>query len=194
MRYAYLMQEVVLALIIEEDRLLVAERPFQPYQGFIEVPGGKREPHETLRQALQRELDEEIGLREYKAEFYFQVDVSDQHRLYWFVVEPLSAYIPGIYKQLMFVHLSQLETLKWIPHNFPYLPLLSKLITHQPESRLFIYPLDEPHETYKHILTYLTDSTSIKKQPFVVFKGCLLTYQDLYPDLFIRWSNDLVES
>ncbi len=194
MRYAYLMQEVVLALIIEEGRLLVAERPFQPHQGFIEVPGGKREPHESLRQALQRELYEEIGLLEYKAAFYFQVDVSNQYRLYWFVVEPLSTYIPGIYKQLMFVHLSQLETLQWIPHNFPYLPVLSKLITHQPESRLFIYPLDEPNETYPHIQAFLTDATAIKKQPFVVFKGCLSTYQNVYPDLFMRWPNDLVES
>lgn len=60
-----LMRQVVCAVIQDSSgRLLLARRaPKQHLEGFWELPGGKVEPGESLQQALQRELEEELGLQ-----------------------------------------------------------------------------------------------------------------------------------
>jgi len=55
----------VAAAIIQrpDGRVLVAQRPAgKAYAGYWEFPGGKLEPGETPREALDRELAEELGL------------------------------------------------------------------------------------------------------------------------------------
>ncbi|PWW05844.1 mutator protein MutT [Mangrovibacter plantisponsor] len=55
--------EVVAAIIVNNGKLLLAQRPPQGDQaGLWEFPGGKIEPGETQPQALQRELHEELGI------------------------------------------------------------------------------------------------------------------------------------
>ena len=55
---------VAAAVILRPDGdVLLAQRPFgKPYEGYWEFPGGKLEPGETPREALDRELREELGL------------------------------------------------------------------------------------------------------------------------------------
>jgi 8-oxo-dGTP diphosphatase len=56
----------VAAAVIEagDGRVLMASRPAgKAYAGWWEFPGGKVEPGETPRQALERELQEELGIR-----------------------------------------------------------------------------------------------------------------------------------
>ena len=62
--------EVVVALIRDVDgRVLVSRRrPGSHMAGFWEFPGGKRASGEGRRQALARELDEELGIRLREAE------------------------------------------------------------------------------------------------------------------------------
>ena len=56
--------KVAAAVIVAPDgRVLLAQRPTgKAYAGYWEFPGGKLEPGETPRQALVRELAEELGL------------------------------------------------------------------------------------------------------------------------------------
>jgi 8-oxo-dGTP diphosphatase len=55
--------EVVAGALIDGDRILVAERPPGRHRpGRWELPGGKREPGEAPRSALDRELREELGV------------------------------------------------------------------------------------------------------------------------------------
>ena len=50
-------------LLDGENRYLLGQRPEgKPYAGYWEVPGGKVEKGETIFQALQRELQEELGI------------------------------------------------------------------------------------------------------------------------------------
>ena len=50
-------------LLDAENRYLLGQRPEgKPYAGYWEVPGGKVEKGETVFQALQRELQEELGI------------------------------------------------------------------------------------------------------------------------------------
>jgi 8-oxo-dGTP diphosphatase len=56
---------VAAAVIVRADgAVLLAQRPpGKPYAGYWEFPGGKLEPNETPRHALERELHEELGIR-----------------------------------------------------------------------------------------------------------------------------------
>jgi 8-oxo-dGTP diphosphatase len=56
--------EVAVGVLLREDgALLLTSRPEgKPCAGFWEFPGGKIEAGETVEQALQRELEEELGI------------------------------------------------------------------------------------------------------------------------------------
>lgn len=56
--------DVVIALILSADnKLLIAQRgSHQTHAGCWEFPGGKVEPGESLYQALQREIKEEVNI------------------------------------------------------------------------------------------------------------------------------------
>lgn len=63
--------EVVAAVIERRGRWLLAQRPVnKAHGGLWEFPGGKVNPGESLAQALQRELAEELALT--------AVDVGDE--------------------------------------------------------------------------------------------------------------------
>lgn len=50
-------------LINSKNEILIAQRPHHTYKGDLwEFPGGKIEPNETVFEALQRELHEEMGV------------------------------------------------------------------------------------------------------------------------------------
>lgn len=58
-----LVQVAVGVLIRSDDAFLLTSRPEgKAYAGYWEFPGGKLEVGETVAQALQRELHEEIGI------------------------------------------------------------------------------------------------------------------------------------
>lgn len=54
---------VVGAVIIRDGMILCAQRGSGPLAGLWEFPGGKIEPSETPREALEREVDEELTCR-----------------------------------------------------------------------------------------------------------------------------------
>ena len=57
------MVEVVAALIWDEDRFLICQRPENKARGLLwEYVGGKVEPGETKEEALIRECREELGV------------------------------------------------------------------------------------------------------------------------------------
>jgi len=55
--------EVVALILLEDDRVLMAQRPEgDPWSGLWEFPGGKVEAGESREAALAREIREELGL------------------------------------------------------------------------------------------------------------------------------------
>jgi 8-oxo-dGTP diphosphatase len=58
------MKQVVAALIVRGSEVLICQRTkYQPMPLQWEFPGGKIEPGEEPKAALERELEEELGIR-----------------------------------------------------------------------------------------------------------------------------------
>ena len=92
------MTVVVAALIERDGRILICRRrEDQAHPGKWEFPGGKAEAGETPDDALERELEEELGIdgveAERLAEYDFAYPEKDPLRLVFFRV---SAYRGGI--------------------------------------------------------------------------------------------------
>lgn len=67
--------EVVAALIREGGRFLICQRPAHKARPLDwEFPGGKVEAGETHQQALQRECEEELGIKLSVGSLYTQLD------------------------------------------------------------------------------------------------------------------------
>lgn len=68
------MTEVVAALIWDQDRFLICQRPAHKARGLLwEFVGGKVEPGETMEAALIRECREELDITVAVGEIFIQV-------------------------------------------------------------------------------------------------------------------------
>jgi len=66
---------VVAAIIEESGRILITQRPGNVHlAGLWEFPGGKVEANESLKSALVREIEEEIGVKIVVLDEYFQIE------------------------------------------------------------------------------------------------------------------------
>jgi ADP-ribose pyrophosphatase len=53
---------VVAAIIVEGDKILATQRGYGDFKGMWEFPGGKIEKNETAKDALVREIQEELNV------------------------------------------------------------------------------------------------------------------------------------
>ncbi len=82
---------VVAAIIWRDGKYLGVKRPeTKPMAGQYEFPGGKVEPNESVRAALVRELDEELGITPTAIAFFREKEHAYDHisvRLHFFHVQ-----------------------------------------------------------------------------------------------------------
>ena len=73
--------QTVVAVFLKEDRLLMEKRSQErdAYAGFLMCPSGRIETGETRRQALIREMKEELGIQVIDAAFLFNMGDDDPH-------------------------------------------------------------------------------------------------------------------
>ena len=68
--------EVAVAILLNREQSVLTSwrQPHQHQGGLWEFPGGKREPDETLLDALKREINEELGVVIEQAEPFVRID------------------------------------------------------------------------------------------------------------------------
>jgi 8-oxo-dGTP diphosphatase len=66
---------------VQNQFLLTSRPPGKVYEAYWEFPGGKLEAHETVEQALARELEEELGLKIDDVQIWRQQLVDYPHAL-----------------------------------------------------------------------------------------------------------------
>lgn len=110
------MRQVVAALIVRDDTVLICQRTkYQPMALKWEFPGGKIEPGEEARAALRRELDEELGIRaqvgDEVARIKHQYRNGGAIELRFFLVKTYEGELENrIFKDIVWAKLSNLPT------------------------------------------------------------------------------------
>lgn len=108
------MKQVVAALIVRGDKVLICQRTkHQPMPLKWEFPGGKVEPGEESPAALARELDEELGIRatigDLVAHFRHEYKNGGVIELRFFLVEQFDGELDNrIFRDIRWVALKEL--------------------------------------------------------------------------------------
>lgn len=121
---------VAVGVILDnEDKVLITRRAADSHQGGLwEFPGGKVEPGESLRQALSRELWEELGIAVERTEPLIDIhhDYGDKRvRLEVHLVRHFSGEARGLEGQpLAWVSQAQLDGYRFPDANGPIVDAL----------------------------------------------------------------------
>ncbi|TFV68277.1 UNVERIFIED_ORG: (deoxy)nucleoside triphosphate pyrophosphohydrolase [Bacillus sp. AZ43] len=125
--------QVVGAAVVDEGRVLVAQRSGGPFDGLWEFPGGKVEPGEPQLAALVRECREELGVTVEPGAFVGEVLLDGvvgggapgaSTLRVWTARLVEGDPVAHEHAQLRWVRAGELDALDWIPADRPLLPAL----------------------------------------------------------------------
>ncbi len=80
------------AVVVDQDKILLVRRRFEPSAGYWSFPGGHVEPGETLEEAVLRELLEETGLVGYSPKLlavteYICLDTAGHLKYHYVIID-----------------------------------------------------------------------------------------------------------
>ena len=123
---------VVAAIITDGKRILATQRGYGAFKGMWEFPGGKIEPGEEPRQALRREIMEELQL-----EIDIQRFVSKVHYEYPDFILNMDCYLCNIvggkislieHQAAVWLTPEQLTTVEWLPADVELVEQLRQIM------------------------------------------------------------------
>ncbi|MDN2453642.1 (deoxy)nucleoside triphosphate pyrophosphohydrolase [Lactobacillus sp. UCMA15818] len=124
--------EIVCAVILNRKKqIFVGKRKSKKLAGYWEFPGGKIEKDEGIKEALKREVMEEIGAEitigsMVVPEYAYHYQFGDVKLYFYFARLESKEGEPKIYEEYGWLPIQQLENKKWLPANQKVLAKLSK--------------------------------------------------------------------
>ncbi len=115
-----MIKQVVAALIVRDEEILCCQRTeYQALPLKWEFPGGKIEAGEAPPEALQRELDEELGIRAHigikVAQLQHHYQNGNAVELHFFVVQQYEGELQNrIFREIRWVNRRQLPALDFL--------------------------------------------------------------------------------
>jgi 8-oxo-dGTP diphosphatase len=124
-----LMKKVTAALIMQDDKILIARRGLEDkLAGMWEFPGGKIEAGETPEECLKRELMEEflidVTVNDFFGESIYDYEFGTIQLLAYWTSWESGELIPTVHDQIEWLHISELEQYDFLPAD---IPLIRKL-------------------------------------------------------------------
>lgn len=120
--------QVVAAIIRDGDRIFATQWGYGPYKDGWEFPGGKIEPGETPKQALTREIREELDTEIVVGEKLTQVeyDYPEFHLsmgCYWCTIQSGHLVLKE-HEAARWLQMDELDAVNWLPADSLLVPLI----------------------------------------------------------------------
>ncbi len=121
---------VVAAIIRDENKVFATQRGYGDYKDGWEFPGGKIEPSETPRQALIREIKEELDTEIIVGELLTTIayDYPAFHlnmQCYWARVVNGSLRLKE-HEAAKWLGVEELDSVSWLPADLEIIPLIAE--------------------------------------------------------------------
>ena len=116
---------VAAAVIRKGDRIFATEKGYGNYKGWWEFPGGKIEAGETARQALEREIREELALEIVPRENFWRLDhdyPDKSVRVTFFFADPADPEAEPTARddqEMSWVTPGELSSVRFLPADLP---------------------------------------------------------------------------
>ena len=124
--------EVVAAIIIKDGKVFATQRGYGEFKGWWEFPGGKIESGECPKDALVREIREELDAEIEVGELLETVewDYPDFHlTMHCFICSPLSESMHlNEHEAAAWLTYETLRSVKWLPADEGILSLIEELL------------------------------------------------------------------
>ena len=119
---------VVAAVIRNGNKIFATQRGYGDYKDFWEFPGGKIEPGETPRQALVREIEEELDTEIVVGDLLttIEYDYPEFHlsmQCFWCKVEEGKLTLKE-HEAAQWLDVENLDSVAWLPADLSIIPLI----------------------------------------------------------------------